>query len=94
LIVIPPLIASLFEIVKEATRNAKIHWGFLLIWHTTLWSIWKARNRTILATGSFSQLVIVEDIKVLSWKWSLVRLKLTPCMYYEWIWDPGDCLLR
>jgi hypothetical protein len=52
LIVIPPLIASLFEIVKEATRNAKIHRGFLLIWHTTLWSIWKARNRTIFATGS------------------------------------------
>jgi hypothetical protein len=24
-----------------------------LIWHTTLWSIWKARNRTIFATGSW-----------------------------------------
>jgi hypothetical protein len=31
---------------------------------------------------------------VLSWKWSLSRLKLAPCLYYEWCWNPGDCLLR
>ncbi|GAU45559.1 hypothetical protein TSUD_27600 [Trifolium subterraneum] len=38
--------------------------------------------------------VIVEDIKVLSWKWCLARMKLSPCLFYEWTWDPGECLLR
>jgi hypothetical protein len=92
--IIPPSIGSLFEMFRGAARNAKVRSGFLLIWHATLWTIWKARNSAIFASGFFSPRVIVEDIKVLSWKWSLYRLKTAPCMYYEWIWDPGDCLLR
>jgi hypothetical protein len=43
--------------------------------------------------GSFVTNVIVDEVKVLSWKWSLARLKVPSCMYYEWSWDPGDCLL-
>jgi hypothetical protein len=52
--------------VKEAARNAKIRKGFLMVWHATLWSIWKARNNVIFATGNFNPRSIVEDIKVLS----------------------------
>jgi hypothetical protein len=37
---------------------------------------------------------LVEEIKVVSWTWSLARLKLNTCLYYEWVWDPGECLLR
>jgi hypothetical protein len=94
LLIIPPSIATLFEILKEAARNAKIRKGFLMVWHATLWTIWKARNNAIFASGNFNPRLIVEDIKVLSWKWCLARLKVYPCMYYEWSWDPGDCLLR
>jgi hypothetical protein len=92
-LVIPPSLSSLFELFKGSARNAKIRSGFLLIWHDTIWTIWK-RNKTIFATGVFSPTAIVEDIKVLSWKWSLASLKTAPCMFYEWTWDPGDCLLR
>jgi len=35
---------------------------------------------------------IVDGIKMLSWKWSLERLNLFPCLFYEWCWDMGDCL--
>jgi hypothetical protein len=93
-IIISPSLPLLFEMVKGAARNAKIRRGYLLIWHASLWSIWKARNCAIFATGIFSPRAIVEEIKVVSWKWSLVRLKVSPCMFYEWTWDPGDCLLR
>jgi hypothetical protein len=93
-LVIPPSLSSLFELFEGSARNAKIRSGFLLIWHATIWTIWKARNKAIFATGVFSPTAIVEDIKVLSWKWSLARLKTAPCMFYEWTWDPGDCLLR
>jgi hypothetical protein len=65
-----------------------------MVWHATLCAIWKARNSAIFASGHFSPMVVVEDIKVSSWKWCLTRLKVAPCMYYEWIWDPGDCLMR
>ncbi|CAJ2653146.1 unnamed protein product [Trifolium pratense] len=33
---------------------------------------------------------VAEDIKVLTWKWSAHKLKIAPCLYYEWTWDPVD----
>jgi hypothetical protein len=92
--VIPPSLSTLFEFFKGCARNTKIRKGFVLIWHATIWCIWKARNSAIFSNGYFLPSEIVEAIKVMSWKWSLNRLKLAPCLYYEWIWDPGDCLLR
>jgi hypothetical protein len=93
-IVIPPSLSSLFEMVKGMARNGKIRRGYTLIWHATLWTIWRTRNNAMFASGVFSPREIVEEIKVVSWKWSLARLKVLPCMFYEWLWDPGDCLLR
>jgi hypothetical protein len=92
--VIPPSLLILFKVLKASARNIKIRKGFVMIWHATLWSLWKVRNSSIFADGSFILMVIVENIKVLSWKWSLARLKLTPCLFYEWTWDLRDCLLR
>ncbi|KAK2442281.1 hypothetical protein QL285_013489 [Trifolium repens] len=93
-IVIPPSLPILFEVFKASARNVKIRSGFVLIWHASLWAIWRARNKALFADGFFSPLDIVENIKVSSWKWSLLRLKLSPSLFYEWCLDPGDCLLR
>jgi hypothetical protein len=93
-IVIPPNLAVLFEVFRSAAKNKKIRQGFLMIWHATIWSIWKMRNNTIFAEGTYNPKDLVDAIKVLSWKWSLARLKLMPCLFYEWSWDPGDCLMR
>jgi hypothetical protein len=27
---------------------------------------------------------IVEEIKIMSWKWSISRLRMPPCFFYEW----------
>jgi hypothetical protein len=93
-IVIPPSLTILFDVLKASARNRKIRKGFVMIWHASLWAIWKARNGAIFANGVFAPLEIVDSIKVMSWKWSMSRLKLPPCLFYEWTWDPGDCLLR
>jgi hypothetical protein len=92
--VIPRSSSSLFEVFKGSGRNAKTRSGFMMIWHATIWSTWKARNSAIFADTSFLPRVIIDDIKVVSWKWSPARLKIVPCLYYEWIWDPDDCLRR
>ncbi|GAU19692.1 hypothetical protein TSUD_78170 [Trifolium subterraneum] len=94
MIVIPPSLFSLFEILRGSARNAKIGQGFVMIWHATLWCVWKARNNSIFANDSFIPLVIVDEIKVLSWKWCLARLKVPAYLFYEWNWDPGECLNR
>jgi hypothetical protein len=65
-IVIPPSISSLFELVKGAARNGKIRRGFLLIWHATIWSIWKAKNSAIFTNATFCPRKLIDDIKVLS----------------------------
>jgi hypothetical protein len=93
-VVIRPSLEVLFEVVRGAAKNKKTRNGFLLIWHATIWTIWKARNNVIFANGIFNPKELVDEIKVLSWKWRLVRLKVSPCLFYEWSWDPGDCMLR
>jgi hypothetical protein len=61
--------------------------GFRIIWHATLWAIWKVRNNDGVDVPK-----VVEDIKMWAWKWSLARLKIQPCLFYEWCWDPKWCL--
>ncbi|GAU25512.1 hypothetical protein TSUD_279970 [Trifolium subterraneum] len=93
-LVVPPSLFLLFEMMRGSARCEKIRKGFVIIWHATLWSLWKARNNAIFGNGSINPQGIFEDIKVLSWKWSLTKLNVSPSMFYEWSWDPGDCLLR
>ncbi|GAU39533.1 hypothetical protein TSUD_37860 [Trifolium subterraneum] len=59
-------------------------------WRSDSDGVFSARNRSIFANGSFIPLVIVDEIKVMSWKWCLARMKVSPCLFYEW--NPGDCL--
>ncbi|GAU34378.1 hypothetical protein TSUD_217180 [Trifolium subterraneum] len=94
IIVIPPSLFLLFEVMRGSAKNVKMQKGFVMIWHATIWSLWKARNNSMFSNVSFTPKTIVDDIKVLSWKWSITRLKVSPSMFYEWSWDPGDCLLR
>jgi hypothetical protein len=94
LIVMPPDIMTLLDCFCGMVRNKKAKKGFLLVWHTVIWSIWRARNDVIFNGISKEPLELVEEIKVLSWKWSVDCLKITPCLFYEWCWDPGDCFRR
>ncbi|PNY06340.1 pantothenate synthetase, partial [Trifolium pratense] len=34
---------------------------------------------------------IVEEIKVMSWRWSVHPLKISPCLLYEWMQLPRYC---
>jgi hypothetical protein len=93
-IIMPQNIWSLFACFRGVAMNKRLRKGFLLVWHTVVWSLWNARNDVIFNGKSKEWMEIVEDIKVLSWKWSTDRLKITQCLFYEWVWDPGDCFLR
>jgi hypothetical protein len=94
LIVMPPDIMTLFDCFNGVVRNKKVRKGFLLVWHTVIWSLWRARNDVIFNGITKEPLEVVEEIKVLSWKWSMDRLKISPYLFYEWCWNPGDCFKR
>jgi hypothetical protein len=79
---------------NAGVSNKRIIKGLRLIWHATIWCIWKARNDKIFKDKNSEVLVIVEEAKVLSWRWSLSRLKIPTCLFYEWCWNPKACLIR
>jgi len=56
--------------------------------------IWKGRNDVIFNNRGVYVDEIVEEVKVHSWQWTLSRLKIPSCMYYEWCWNPWLCLSR
>jgi hypothetical protein len=84
----------LFDCLSEVGANKKYRNGLRLVWHTAIWVLWRARNNLIFNNIREDPVDIVEGIKVLSWRWSVDRLNIPPCLYYEWVWDPGDCFLR
>jgi len=75
-------------------KKKKIMKGFYVIWLTTIRVMWKARNNKVFNSLTCGVEKIVEEIKVLSWRWSLSRLHILSCLFYEWTWNPKDCLLR
>ena len=75
-------------------RNKKIRRGLWLIWHATVLELWRARNNHIFNDQVSHAEDIVEEVKVLSWRWSFNRIKIPVCMFYEWCWNPKDCLKR
>jgi len=50
--------------------NKKIRKGLRMIWQAAIWVIWKARNDCIFKVAVTRWDEVVDEIKVLSWKWS------------------------
>jgi hypothetical protein len=91
-LVIPPNFFIFFLCFMEAAVNDKVQKGFLLIWHTTLWLLWKVRNGLIFNNVSKSTKEVFEEVRVTTWKWSIIRLNLSLCLLYEWQQQPCICL--
>ncbi|MCH87275.1 myb-like transcription factor, partial [Trifolium medium] len=65
--------------------------GLNLIWNAYVWVMWCARNDCVFNNKAVNIDEIVDQIKLLSWKWSIGRMATGPCLLYEWKWSPVDC---
>lgn len=92
--VIPPNLFVHWECWSGTVSNKHLVKGLRLIWLTTLWVLWKTRNDKIFNGVNREVDEMVDDIKVLSWRWMLQRMKIPVCLYYEWCWNPQSCLRR
>jgi hypothetical protein len=72
------------ECWSEEVKKRKIRKGMWLIWHASIRVIWRARNDKLLKNCVKEIDELVEEIKVLSRHWSLTRLKIASCLFYEW----------
>jgi hypothetical protein len=55
--------------------------------------MWKMRN-----DGIFNNKVplveeVVDNIQRISWHWYMNNVAKGPFLLYEWIWNPGDCMV-
>jgi hypothetical protein len=67
-----------------ATKKSKRQ-GLVMIWAAVIWVIWNTRSSVCFNNGTASVLMVVEEIKLLSWKWWLICAKQAGvCLLYEW----------
>jgi len=90
----PPNLFVYWECWSNKGRDKKIRKGLWIIWHATIWAIWQARNHMIFRNEVKHVDDLLSEIVVNSWRWSLSRLNMQMCLYYEWHWNPQECLLR
>ena len=77
---------------SREVRPKKLRRGAWLIWHAVVWVLWRTRNNRIFNNKIIWVKEMVEQIKVLSWQWSMSRLKIATYLFYEWCWNPHFCL--
>jgi hypothetical protein len=94
-VVVPPgeVIMSYGQLVGSG-RNKRIRKGFSSVWLAFVWTIWKTRNDKIFNNVNGDVEVAVDYIQRISWYWFLNKVAANSCLLYEWIWDPGECMLR
>jgi hypothetical protein len=91
---IPPNLFIHWRSWSWGGRDKNVKKGFWLIWNTTIWVLWTVRNDKIFKEINYVVDEIVEEVKVLSWRWLLSRMHTPVCLFYEWCWNPQWCLLR
>lgn len=91
---IPPNLFVHWECWSLGGTNKKVLKGLWLIWHTTIWVLWKSRNYSIFNGSIIDVDELVEEVKVMSWRWLLERTHTPTCLFYEWCWNPKLCLAR
>jgi hypothetical protein len=75
-------------------RNINVVRGIKVIWLATIWTLWKIRNDRVFNDSTSEVDIVVEEVKVLAWRWVLSRMSIPVCLFFEWCWDPIWCLRR
>lgn len=92
--IMPPNLFIHWECWSGGAWNNRIRKGLRMIWQAAIWVMWKARNNCIFNNEVTRWEEVVHEIKVVSWRWLLGRFQGPTCLFYEWEWDPRQCLLR
>jgi len=88
--VTPQNLFTHFVCWSNGANSRRVKKAYWLIWHAALWSLWNERNARIFK----NQFKNVDEVKALAWCWALSRLSIASCLYYEWCWNPRECLIR
>jgi hypothetical protein len=94
-VVVPPLEMGMsYEQLVATGPNKKIRKGFSSVWLAFVWVIWKTRNDRIFNNMVGNVDEALDCIQRLSWQWFLNKVARNSCLFYEWRWNPCECMLR
>lgn len=71
-------------------KNLKQMW--MVLWFSTAWSIWIARNGIIFKQENFDVIQLVELIKFRAWNWFQFRGKGSNYSFSDWCMSPLVCM--
>jgi hypothetical protein len=89
---LPHNILSLLILVATSVGEKHVRHGLVMIWTAVIWIIWRHRNRIIFENGVVDGASMVEDVKLVSWKWWIGKGSSPLCLLYEWQAEPVLCL--
>ncbi|XP_045791386.1 uncharacterized protein LOC123886091 [Trifolium pratense] len=81
-----------YLLVVSAYSNQRVCDSLLLIIFGSVGL--RRRNDCVFNNGVLNVGEVVEQVKVLSWKWFVGRVAKGPCLLYEWRWSPLECMPR
>jgi len=67
----PPNLFGHWKCLVRGSMNKEIRKGLSLIWHAAIWKIWQARNDRIFINTTKGVKEIVEEVKIIYWRWIL-----------------------
>jgi hypothetical protein len=94
IIVTPPNLVISFAVFVGHATDKRSRKALILIWNATMWVLWKSRNDRVFNNKTTTKEEMVDQIKLLSWKWFINGMARGPCLLYEWNWSPIDCFHR
>jgi hypothetical protein len=63
------------------------------VWLAYIWVMWRMRNDVIFNNKAATVDEIVDSIQRISWQWYLHNVAKGSSLLYEWIWNPGECMM-
>jgi hypothetical protein len=92
MVILPPNLFLSYAMLVGSGTNKKRRKGYSLVWLAYIWVMWKMRNDFIF-NNKVTVEEIVDSIQRISWQWYLHNVAKGSTLLYEWIWNPGDCML-
>jgi hypothetical protein len=91
--ILPPSVSLSYVMLVGCGSNLKRKKGYSIVWLAFVWVMWRMRNDRIFNNKVITVEEVVDNTHRTSWQWYLSKVAKGSCLLYEWIWNPGDCML-